>query len=50
MVKQASLFSQMLSLVDRHAFEREVRRLGAERHAKGFSCWAQFVKLLGAAA
>jgi uncharacterized protein DUF4372 len=46
MVKQASLFSQMLSLVDRHAFEREVRRLGAERHAKGFSCWAQFVAMM----
>jgi len=25
-------------LVDRHHFEREVRRLSAERHAKGFSC------------
>jgi hypothetical protein len=46
MVKQASLFSQMLSMVDRHAFEREVRRLGAERHAKGFSCWAQFVAMM----
>jgi len=46
MLKQASLFSQMLSLVDRHAFEREVRRLGAERHAKGFSCWAQFVAMM----
>jgi hypothetical protein len=38
MVKQASLFSQVLCLVDRHHFEREVRRWEAERHAKGFSC------------
>jgi Domain of unknown function (DUF4372)/Transposase DDE domain len=46
MVNHASLFSQMLSLVDRHGFEQEVRRLGAERHAKGFSCWSQFVAMM----
>lgn len=46
MVKQASLFSQLLCLVDRHHFEREVRRLSAERHAKGFSCWSQFVAMM----
>jgi hypothetical protein len=32
--------------VDRHHFEREVRRLEAERHAKGFSCWSQFVAMM----
>jgi len=37
MVSHASLFSQMLLLIDRHGFEREVRRLDAERHSKGFS-------------
>ena len=46
MVKQASLFSQLLCLVDRHHFEREVRRWNAERHAKGFSCWSQFVAMM----
>lgn len=46
MVKQASLFSQLLCLVDRHHFEREVRRLKAERCAKGFSCWSQFVAMM----
>jgi Domain of unknown function (DUF4372) len=46
MVNHASLFSQMLSLVDRHGFEQEVRRLDAERHAKGFSCWSQFVAMM----
>ena len=30
MVKQASLFSQLLCLVDRHRFEREVRRFEAD--------------------
>jgi hypothetical protein len=46
MVKQASLFSQLLCLVDGHHFEREVRRLKAERCAKGFSCWSQFVAMM----
>jgi len=42
MVGHASLFSQMLSLVDRHRFERLVGEHKAERGAKGFSCWSQF--------
>jgi Domain of unknown function (DUF4372) len=46
MVREASLFSRLLCLVDRHGFEREVRRFGAERHAKGFSCWSQFVAMM----
>src|SRR5215475_4744813 len=46
MVRQASLFSQVLCLVDRHHFEREVGCWAAERHAKGFSCWSQFVAMM----
>ena len=46
MVGHASLFSQMLSLVDRHRFERLVREHKAERGAKGFSCWTQFVSMM----
>ena len=46
MVGHASLFSQMLSLVDRHRFERLVREHKAERGAKGFSCWSQFVAMM----
>lgn len=46
MLSHASLFSQMFSVVNRHHFEREVRRLNAERHAKGFSCWSQFVAMM----
>ena len=45
MVGHASLFSQMLSLVDRHRFERLVREHKAERGAKGFS-WSQFVAMM----
>jgi hypothetical protein len=36
----------MLSLVDRAAFTRAVKKHGAERGAKGFSCWDQFVAML----
>jgi Domain of unknown function (DUF4372) len=46
MVGHASLFSQMLSLVDRHQFERFVRKHQAERAAKGFRCWSQFVAMM----
>lgn len=46
MIKVASLFSQVLSLVDRNLFERAVRQYGTERSAKGFSSWEQFVSLL----
>lgn len=46
MVPPTSLFAQVLKLVDRTAFERSVRQLQAEKHAKGFSCWDQFVSML----
>lgn len=41
-----SLFSQILSLFQRSEFARHVHHLGAERHARGFSCWSQFVAML----
>jgi hypothetical protein len=46
MVTVASCFSQILSLVNRADFARAVRECGAEKHAKGFSCWSQFVAML----
>jgi len=46
MIAVASCFSQLLSLVDRSAFARSVREHQAERGAKGFSCWDQFVAML----
>lgn len=42
----ASLFTQVLSLFQRSDFARHVRELKAERHARGFSCWAQLVSML----
>lgn len=41
----ASLFSQILKIVDRAQFEAAVRRTGAEERTKGFSCWEQFVAM-----
>lgn len=45
MVNVASCFSQLLSLVDRHAFQRAVGEHKAEAGAKGFTCWEQFVAM-----
>lgn len=41
-----SLFSQILKFIPRNDFEGEVRKRNAERHARGVSCWQQFVSML----
>ena len=41
-----SLFSQILQVVPRTSFLRLVHECGAERHAKGFSSWDQYVAML----
>jgi hypothetical protein len=46
MVSVASLFAQVLSLISRRDFDRAVRVRQAEKAAKGFSCWDQFVAML----
>jgi len=46
MVRCASLFSQVLSLINRYQFVVAAKRFGAERGAKGFTCWDQFVAML----
>ena len=46
MVRTASLFSQLLAQVPRREFEALVGKHQAERHAKGFTCWSQFVAML----
>ena len=47
MTKTASLFSQMLQYFLRDRFATLVKDTGADKHAKGFSCWTQFVAMLG---
>lgn len=46
MVRTASLFSQLLGTFSRVEFEKAIRRHDAQRYAKGFSCWEQFVAML----
>lgn len=41
-----SIFSQLLQLFPRIEFENTVKETKAERHAKGFTCWGQFVSML----
>jgi len=45
-IRVSSIFSQMLQLFSRTEFERAVVEHRAERHARGFSCWGQFVAML----
>ena len=42
----SSIFSQLLQLFPRWEFEHAVRETKAERHARGFTCWGQFVAML----
>ena len=46
MVRTASLFSQLLEQFPRSEFAKLVQAHGAERDAKGFTCWTQFVAML----
>lgn len=41
-----SMFSQILQLFPRTEFQLLVKETRAERHARGFSCWGQFVAML----
>jgi hypothetical protein len=41
-----SIFSQLLQLFPRAKFQEAVQEHQAERHARGFTCWTQFVALL----
>jgi hypothetical protein len=42
----SSMFSQLLKLFPRTEFQALVKRTLAERHARGFTCWGQFVAML----
>jgi hypothetical protein len=41
-----SIFSQVLQLFPRLEFEKAVKDTKAERHARGFRCWDQFVAMM----
>jgi Transposase DDE domain/Domain of unknown function (DUF4372) len=42
----SSIFSQILQLIPRLEFESAVRQHKAERHARGFTSWGQFIAML----
>ena len=46
MTRVSSIFSQLLQLIPRFEFESAVRKHDAERHARGFSSWGQFIAML----
>jgi hypothetical protein len=46
MIRVASCFAQVLELINRHGFSKAVKDLDAERGAKGFRSWDQFVSML----
>jgi hypothetical protein len=46
MPRVCSIFSQLLQLFPRLEFEQLVRRHRAERHARGFTCWGQFIAMM----
>jgi hypothetical protein len=46
LTRVCSIFSQLLQLFSRLEFQSAVQRHKAERHARGFTCWGQFVAML----
>jgi hypothetical protein len=46
MERVCSIFSQIVSLVPRGIFTDAVSRHGGEKHAKGMTCWSQFIAML----
>jgi len=46
MNKFCSIFSQLLQLFSRYEFHQAIKKTKAERHARGFTCWGQFVAML----
>lgn len=46
MTRFCSMFSQLLQLFPRSEFQQAVRATSAERHARGFTSWGQFVAML----
>jgi hypothetical protein len=46
MNRVCSVFRQILNVFSRSEFDQLTRRHGAERHARGFTCWDQFVAML----
>jgi hypothetical protein len=46
MTRFCSIFNQLLQLFPRVDFQQAVQATRAERHARGFACWDQFIAML----
>jgi len=46
MIRFCSIFRQLLQPFSRIEFQQVVREIKAQRHARGFTCWGQFVAML----
>ena len=46
MNKFGSIFGQMLRIISKHEFYKAVVETGAEKKAKGFTCWQRFITML----
>ena len=46
MNRVCSIFAQLLQLFPRVQFQQAVQKHNAERHARGFTCWGQFVAMM----
>ena len=46
MTKIGTIFSELLKLVPRFKFDKAVDRHGADRYAKSFTAWRQFITLM----
>lgn len=46
MNRVCSMFQQILKIFTRTEFEQLARKHDAERHARGFTCWSQYVAML----
>lgn len=46
MNRVSSIFAQIMKFFPRTVFDAAVRKHGAEKHAKGMTCWSQFIALM----
>jgi len=45
MSRCCGLFSGLLELISRHDFQQAVKKILAQRHGRGFTCWGQIVAM-----
>jgi hypothetical protein len=46
MNRVSSIFAQIMKFFPRSVFDAAVKQHGAEKHAKGMTCWSQFIALM----